>query len=96
MAVLEALILRLVAVGLVLTALHGVYIYAFPNRYLTPAALALPADSLPRREAVGKLRQGAMAQIVLGGLGGLVLFSLAGMRLEVLRLREALEEATRE
>ena len=96
MGALEVLILRLVAAGLFLVAVHGVYLYAFPERLLTPVALALPADSLPRREAVGKVRQGAAAEIVLGGLGGLILFSMAGMRLEIIRLREALEEATRE
>ncbi|RIH86846.1 hypothetical protein [Calidithermus roseus] len=92
MARIEALLLKALgglALGLALLALPPLL---QPARYLTPVARALPEGSLPRQEALATLRQNALAQLSLGGLAGVVLLGLGGLRSEVARLRERLEE----
>lgn len=93
---LEALLLKILgslALGVALLALPPL---ALPDRHLTPTARALPEGSRPRQEALAAVRQGALAQLTLGGLAGAVLLGLGGLRSEVARLRERLEQALEE
>jgi hypothetical protein len=91
MARLESLILRGVGVALLAVALLGLPGLLAPERYLTPVARALPADALPRQQAIATVRQQALGQIALAGLGGLVLLGLGGVRAELANLRVRLE-----
>lgn len=92
MAWVESLILRFLGAGLLVVALLGLPGLLSPERYLTPAARALPAESLPRQQAVTTVRQQALGQITLAGLGGLMLLALGGVRSELASLRARLEE----
>lgn len=96
MARLEWLLLRGVGAALLVVALLGLPGLLSPERYLTPAARALPAEALPRQQAVTVVRQQALGQIVLGGLGGLVLLGLGGVHAELASLRRRLEELAAE
>lgn len=92
MARLEGWLLRGVGVVLLAVALLGLPGLLSPERYLTPAARALPPEALPRQQAVAAVRQQALGQIVLAGVGGLALLGLGGLRAELASLRSRLEE----